>query len=54
MELLSCDCKQKCEVDKSTCIDMGMQCTDLCQLQERNNPENDYEKDNDNKQKSDD
>ena len=33
---------------------MGMQCTDLCQLQERNNPENDYEKDNDNKQKSDD
>ena len=64
MELLSCDCKQKCEVDKCTCIDMSMQFTDLCQLQEHNNSENtkeddnkvvsDYEKDNDNEQKSDD
>ena len=57
IELLSCDCKQKCEVGKRTCIDMGMRCTDLCQLQERDNSENnkqdddkvvsDYEADND-------
>ena len=57
MELLSCDCKKKCEVVKCTCIDMGMRCTDLCQLQECYNSENnkedydkvvsDYETDND-------
>ena len=57
MELLSCDCKKKCEVGKCTCIDMGMPCTDLCQLQECDNSENnkedddkvvfDYETDND-------
>ena len=57
MELLSCDCKEKCKVGKCTCINMGMWCTDLCQLQECDNSENnkedddkvvsDYETDND-------
>ena len=57
MELLSYDCKKECEVGKCTCIDMGMRCTDLCQLQECDNSENnkedddkvvfDYETDND-------
>ena len=45
MELLSCDCKKKCEVGKCTCIDMGMRCTDLCQLQECDNSENNKEDD---------
>ena len=33
MELLSCDCKNKCESSTCTCIDMSMRCTDLCELQ---------------------
>ena len=62
MELLLCDCKKKCEVGTCSCIDMGMRCTDLCQLQECDNSENnkeddeevgsDYETDNDDEQKS--
>ena len=57
MELHSCDCKQKCEVGKCTSIELGMRCTDLCQLQKCDNSENnkvdddkivsDYETDND-------
>ena len=45
MERLSCDSKKKCEVGICTCIDMGMLCTDLCQLQECNNSENNKEDD---------
>ena len=46
MELLLCDCKQKCKVGKCTCIDKGMRCTNLCQLQECDNSENNKEDDN--------
>ena len=46
MELLSRDCKKKCEAGTCTCIEMGMQCTDLCQLQDCDNSEN-KEVDND-------
>ena len=55
MELLSCDCKKKWEVGTCTCIEMGVRCTDLCQLQDCDNSENnevendvlcDYETDN--------
>ena len=47
MELLSCDCKEKCEVGTCTCIDMGMRCTDLCKLQDCDNSENNKEVDDD-------
>ena len=56
MELLSCDCKKKCEVGTYTCIEMGVRCTDLCRLLDCGNFENnevdndvvcDYETDDD-------
>ena len=45
MELLWCDCKKKCEVGTCKCIDMGMRCTDLCQLQKYDYSENNKEDD---------
>ena len=48
MELLLCDCKKKCEVDKCTYIDMGMLCTNMYQLQECDKSENNKEDDDKN------
>lgn len=37
LELLSCQCRKKCELPQCTCLKNGLNCTDLCRLQECEN-----------------
>ena len=34
LELLSCQCKRRCQLPNCTCLSNGLQCTDLCRLQD--------------------
>lgn len=37
MEFLPCQCKRRCELPNCTCLSNGLQCTDLCRLQDCDN-----------------
>lgn len=37
LKLLSCQCKRHYELPKCTCLSNGLQCTDLCRLQDCDN-----------------
>ena len=37
LELLSCQCKRRCQLPNCTCLSNGLQYTDLCRLQDFDN-----------------
>ena len=37
LELLSCQRKRRCQLPNCTCLSNGLQCTDLCRLQDCEN-----------------
>lgn len=47
LELLSCDCKRKCNRGDCPCIDNGFLCTNVCKVKDCENTEVDSDSDND-------
>ena len=37
LELLSCQCKRRCQLPNCSCLSNGLQCTALCRLQDCDN-----------------